>query len=45
MGLNFILIGEVQHVEYLIKMGGELTELRFDPMIFGSDTMLNHHLS
>jgi hypothetical protein len=26
-------------------MGGELTESRFDPMTFGSDTMLNYQLS
>jgi hypothetical protein len=25
-------------------MGGELTESRFDPMTFGSDTMLNYQL-
>jgi hypothetical protein len=26
-------------------MGGELTESRFDPMTFGSDTILNYQLS
>jgi hypothetical protein len=26
-------------------MGGELMELRFDPMTFGSDTKLNYQLS
>jgi hypothetical protein len=32
-------------VKYLIEMRGEMTESRFELRTFGSDTMLNHHLS
>ena len=32
-------------MEYLIKIEGELKKLRFDLMIFGSNTMLNYQLS
>ena len=32
-------------MKYLIKMGGELTESMFDPMIFGFNIMLNYQLS
>jgi hypothetical protein len=45
VGLNFLLISKTQHGEYLIKIRGELTELKFELITFSSDTMLNHHLS
>ena len=32
-------------MEYLIKMGGKLTESRFDPTTFDSDIMINYQLS
>jgi hypothetical protein len=42
---KFLLICEAQHVEYLIEIGSEMIESRFDLTTFGSDTILNYQLS
>ena len=39
------LISETQHMKYLIKIIGKPMQTIFEHMTFGSDIMLNHHLS
>jgi hypothetical protein len=44
MSSNSILIGDAQHMKYLNKIGVDLTELRFEPRMFSSNTILNDKL-
>jgi hypothetical protein len=39
VGLNSLLLSKAQHMKYLIEMGGEMAESRFNPKTFDYDTM------